>query len=187
MVARFEGKTHFWVEHLNKDCEALFAVNYFDTKDKNKFDIVKINQDGTHNVLNSYDEIELGIEDGCFAVKKNGLWGFIDGEGIEIIAPQYDNYCAFYSGLACVLKSDKWGFIDKQNNTVIPFNYSNCKEFYGGYAVATCPDGSKEVINTKGIVVYKTPKDVNVFNLGNNTILVESKVTTKFEMLKIEE
>lgn len=41
IVARFEGKTHFWVEHLNKDCEALFAVNYFDTKDKNKFDIVK--------------------------------------------------------------------------------------------------------------------------------------------------
>lgn len=77
----------------------------------------------TDTVINSYEDIEFGVEDGCFAVKYNGLWGFINEEAIEIIEPQYDNYCAFNNGFAAVCKNGKWGFINKNNELIIPFEY----------------------------------------------------------------
>lgn len=62
------------------------------------------------NLLGVYDE-------------KSNKYGYIDKEGNEVIAPQYDEIRSFSEGLAGVLKGDMWGFIDKDNNTIIPFQY----------------------------------------------------------------
>lgn len=131
IVAKFKNKTPFLVEQLTSKYNSLFVVRHFDI-----FHIILVYYDLTDTVINSYEDIEFGVEDGCFAVKYNGLWGFINEEAIEIIEPQYDNYCAFNNGFAAVCKNGKWGFINKNNELIIPFEYDiayyTC--FNGGYA-----------------------------------------------------
>lgn len=149
IVAYFETDKPVYIEHLNKDNENLFVLNYFNEQDKEPYKLVRTEEDGTQTLLNSYDNIEFGIEDGTFTVEKNGLWGFIDGDGNEIIKPQYNRCCSFQSGLACVKKGDLWGVIDKKNKNVISFKYHYCHDFYEGYAVVVNDKWSMELINTK--------------------------------------
>lgn len=123
-VAHFKQNFPFLVKQLTpKHCNLFVMKNFND-------DIYHIIQ-----VFNSYEDIEFGVENGCFAVKNNGLWGFINEEAEEIIEPQYDDYCAFCCGLAAVCKNGKWGFINKQNEVIVPFEYEipeySCfNEFY---------------------------------------------------------
>ena len=131
IVANFENEKPFLVQQLTSKHKDLFII-----KLKNIYHIIQVYQNLSYMILNSYEVIELGVEDGCFAVKQNGLWGFINEEAEEIIEPQYENYCAFSNGFAAVCKNNKWGFIDKQNEIVIPFEYEipdySC--FNGNYA-----------------------------------------------------
>ena len=73
-----------------------------------------------------------------------GEWGYIDGKGKEIIAPQYLYANNFIDGLAVVckgkwiVKSDNsywcdeqlWGVIDVNGDEVIPCRYEGIKVFY---------------------------------------------------------
>jgi WG containing repeat len=55
------------------------------------------------------------------------LWGFINLEGVEQIAPgNYMMAANFYKGLARVVHNvyRKWGMIDKTGKVIIPFKYS---------------------------------------------------------------
>lgn len=129
IVANFKNKKPFYVRQLTSKHNNLFVLAGF----ANDY---RVYNDLTDTALNSYEDIELGVEDGCFAVKNNRLWGFINEETEEIIEPQYENYCAFSNGFAAVCKNGKWGFINKQNEIVIPFEYDipdySC--FNGNYA-----------------------------------------------------
>ena len=119
IVAKFEDKLSFYVRRLSPNYTNLFVIGNFN----GIYQIVLVRDDLTYKILREYEDIEFGIEDGCFAVKNNGLWGFINEEANEIIEPQYDDYCSFSHGLAAVCKNGKWGFINKQNEVVIPFEY----------------------------------------------------------------
>ncbi len=46
--------------------------------------------------------------------KKNEKFGFIDKDGIEIIAPKYDRADEFYEGLALIQIENNLGYINKQ-------------------------------------------------------------------------
>ena len=119
-VAHFKRNSPFSVRQLTQQTNCLFVIkNYRD----NIYHIVQVFYDTDFTPINSYEDIEFGIEDGCIAVKYNGLWGFINEEAEEIIEPQYEDYCAFSSELAAVCKNGKWGFINKQNEVIIPFEY----------------------------------------------------------------
>ena len=119
-VAHFKRNSTFSVRQLTQQTNCLFVIkNYRD----NIYHIVQVFYDTDFTPINSYEDIEFGIEDGCIAVKYNGLWGFINEEAEEIIEPQYEDYCAFSSGFAAVCKNGKWGFINKQNEVIVPFEY----------------------------------------------------------------
>lgn len=120
VIAHFKRNFPFLVKQLTPKHNNLFVIKNFND---DIFHIVQVLEDASNATINSYEDIEFGVEDGCFAVKNNGLWGFINEEAEEIIEPQYEDYCAFSSGFAAVCKNGKWGFINKQNEVIVPFEY----------------------------------------------------------------
>ena len=184
VVAHFEYPSEtIRVELLSNEREDLFAVAYGDA---NGYNIVKILDDGAHKILANYDEIEFGEEEGTFAVQKDGLWGFIDIEGNEIIKPQYDKYQAFYNGVAIVRKDGKSGYINKQGEEITPLKYWHCGSFDGDIAVAKNFDHTTEVIDKSGIVLLKGEPNKDIYNIGNGSIFVERE-NQEFELVKIKE
>lgn len=132
-----EIKAHFTstgcldAENLSSENESIFYVSesfFKEDKEEDKELIVKVNPDLSYEILHEIGWIEFGIEDGAFAIMKEGLYGFIDYNGIEFIKPQYDKYCAFRNGFACVQKDEKWGFINKKNELIIPYEYENTED-----------------------------------------------------------
>ena len=64
-------------------------------------------------------------------VRKNGRYGFIDENHIEVIVPQYDDAFPYESdNFTFVRKGDLWGGIDIGGNVVLPFEYEDVELFY---------------------------------------------------------
>ena len=184
VVALFENTEVFRVEQLVDNNEFLFDLTIdFDAHEKHQ--IIRI-ENGKQKLLNTYDDVEHGEEDGTFAVQKNGLWGFIDVEGNETIKPQYDKYQAFYNGVAIVRRDGKRGYINKQGQEITLLKYWHCHYFYGGIAVAKNFDHTNEVIDKNGNVLLKSEPYKTIFNLGNGSVLVERE-NCEYEVVKIKE
>ena len=90
---------------------------------------------------NKYRSIESFSEGTAPVMSKAGKWGFIDKEGKEIIAPQYDGtnghfggVYGFSEGLAGMAKGGKWGYITKTGKVAIPFVYDEIRPFKEGVA-----------------------------------------------------
>ncbi|MFZ6009559.1 MAG: WG repeat-containing protein [Bacteroidota bacterium] len=54
-----------------------------------------------------------------FPVKEYGRWGYINGDGIEVIECKFDYAARFYEGLAAVKVDSLWGFIDQTGKMII--------------------------------------------------------------------
>ncbi len=84
--------------------------------------------------------------------KNKGLFGFMDFDGNQIIAPIYD-YLGFYNeGLAVAVKNGKYGYIDKGNNVIIDFIYESGSDFEAGRSIVGL-NGKVGVINRAGHVI----------------------------------
>ena len=182
IVAVFENSESFSVEQLVNN-KHLFDV-MIDFDDHEKHQIIRI-ENGKQILLNTYDDVEHGEEDGTFAVQKDGLWGFIDTNGDEIIAPQYEKYKSFSNGIAIVRKNRKWGYINKLGQNITPLKYWHCHYFYEGIAVAENFDHISEVIDKSGKVLLKGKPYREIYNLGNGSVLVERK-KQEYEIVKIK-
>lgn len=135
--------------------------------------------------------------EGMIGVKKNGKWGFIDNNGIEIIPFQYDRIgrqnmdnseeFSFSNKLAAVKKDDKWGFIDRKGNIIIPFQYDDVCSFNSTYTKA-CKNGKWGIISNKNeelvpfeyseilweehtLIPVKKDSNWGFIDLKNNTII----------------
>ena len=183
VVAFFENSEVFRVEQLVSNNKSIFDVTiYFD--DHEKHQIIRI-ENGKQKLLNTYDDVEHGEEDGTFAVQKNGLWGFIDTNGNEIITPQYEDYDSFNDGIAIVRKNRKRGYINKLGQEITPLKYWHCHYFYGDIAVAENFDHTSEVIDKNENVLFKSKPYREIFNLGNGSVLVERE-KQGYEIVKIK-
>ncbi|MCP3928986.1 MAG: WG repeat-containing protein [Bacteroidetes bacterium] len=83
---------------------------------------------GRIRVNTTYDEIG-GFAEGRLAVKRNGLWGFVNYEGLEVISCRFRKVHNFSEGVASVKLGQKWGFIDKLGNVEIDFIYRRAGQF----------------------------------------------------------
>ena len=143
IVAEFTNSRHSnCIEQLTQKSKNLYLIREHHNNDYSqfvKYIIVKMLTNKKYQILHTYDDIEIGVEDGCLAVQKENKWGFINEKAQEIITPQYDDYYSFNNGLAAVKKAGKWGFINKKNKTVIPFEYDiqNYSNFSKGKSPAT--------------------------------------------------
>lgn len=82
-----------------------------------------INKENKRIPLNNYSYVG-SISEGLILVNKNGLIGYIDKNGNEVIKPQYKNAFNFKEGLAVVENNEGlYGYIDKTGKIVIPLEY----------------------------------------------------------------
>jgi hypothetical protein len=107
---------------------------------------------------------------GVAAARKEGCWGFIDGQGNWVIEPKYDDVQASFSeGLAGVGMGDAYGYINRVGQVVIDLQYSDVVEFSEGLAtirvggdwsaVDYVRGGKCGVIDKKGNVVVEPKYD----------------------------
>ncbi len=80
-----------------------------------------------------YDDVR-DFSEGYAAVKKNGLWGYINSSGELAIDYQYTQQYvgAFSDGLVRVSTMGKYGFVDEDNSIVIPLEYAYAREYKHG-------------------------------------------------------
>lgn len=94
-----------------------------------------------------YDNFDTrnGFQEGLLAVKKDGLWGFVDEDGNVIIDFLYDPYdvetfdyitevltfeyvYTATNGYIAVLQNGKWGLIDTEGNVVVETAYDGISQ-----------------------------------------------------------
>ena len=61
--------------------------------------------------------------EGYAPIKKDGLWGFINEQGREVVPCKYEEVKFFKKGYAPVCKDKLWGFTNEQGEEVIPCKY----------------------------------------------------------------
>lgn len=111
--------------------------------------------DAGGRLLTKYKYLEIGpFADGLALVKLSDsdrakrLYGYIDREGKEVIAPQYKQARAFSDGLAEVQSGAQWGYINPQGQWALKAQYAQTTPFVGGYALVN----QQTVIDKQGKV-----------------------------------
>lgn len=69
-----------------------------------------------------------------FLVKQNGKYGYINGSGSIVIAPQFEQANDFSEGLARVSINGKYGFIDESGSIAIETQFNLASDFSEGLA-----------------------------------------------------
>ena len=125
-------------------------------------DIESFESDGKHGskvistneilVQPNYDYAGF-FHEGLACVKLNGMHGYIDKIGEEVIPLKYDAAWYFREGLAKVKLNGEWGYIDKTGGDVIPLKYdyaddlSEGREELIGDIVALLQSPAKNIIS----------------------------------------
>ena len=191
-VAHFSSTGVMHAELLSEFNDRIFEVSYYahNDDDKDIKQIVRTNPDFTYEVLHDIEDYEGGIEDGAFAIRKNGLWGFMDYNGVEFIKPQYKEYAAFSCGLAGVCKKGKWGFINKQNELIIPYEYNfpeNCwyqfEEYQNKRYIAILKNNKHGIIDSENNVIIPFKYD----DLGSVNKYIWAKKGNKYGIIDIND
>lgn len=99
----------------------------------------------------NYDYVDECIC-GLSKVSKNGMVGYANKEGVEIIKLIYNDGLTFNEGLVAVKKDKKWLYLDSTGNEVTHAIFDEAMSFENGMAVVT-KDGLSGYINRSGKVV----------------------------------
>ena len=124
------------------DTKILFAVNledgmaYFQSPTGKLF------------FCNRFNAVQ-GFSEGLAAVEINGMWGFIDKEGKQVIPCIYDDVGSYSEGLAPIEINGNWGYVDKSGKQAIPCIYEHVGSFSEGLAYVEI-SGKYGFIDTKG-------------------------------------
>ncbi len=101
-----------------------------------------------------YDYIGSFSKQKLAPFKRNGLYGYLNDKGVEIIAPKYQEVKAFPSdeGLAPIKSNGKWGYINKNGVVTISPKYDYADGFAKGLAIVGL-NGKKGVVNSQGKII----------------------------------
>lgn len=145
------------------DIEAAFNEKYdqvfmdgdiFSVQLNEKWGIV--DADGNELISPRYDWMGDEFVEDVIIVGINGVGiGFVNSEGVEIVAPKYSQAQDFENGFASVCYDGKWGFIDKTGKEVIPTIYDDVNNFEDGKAEVTL-NGETFFVDTEGNKLGKT-------------------------------
>ena len=116
-----------------------------------------------------YDELG-GFSEGRLAVKRNGMWGYVNEEGFEVIPCRFKFVKNFHDNVAVVKLGNKWGVIDKQGDVVINFQYTRLGNFRNGKAWAYTPKGVGYIDIQNNFVI--DPKFDKAFDFDNGVARV---------------
>ncbi len=116
-----------------------------------------------------YDDIGR-FRDHRLAVKRDGMWGFVNEDGVEVIPCQYKRYKDFNEGFAAVQLGINWGIIDKYGDVQVEFKFKKLGSFYNGLAWASHHKGMGYIDFDGHFVII--PKYDKVFDFENNVARV---------------
>ena len=110
-----------------------------------------------------------------YPIRENGLWGFMDEQGEEMVDIKYEWVGTFNEGLAVVQKGSLYGYIDKMGNIRIPIAYQEAESFRDGYAIVM-KEGKYGVINKANLVQVPFRYDeLGEFNNGLAYVGIDGK------------
>ena len=91
------------------------------------------------------------FNEGLAAVKRGGLWGYVDAQGQTVVPPRYDGAFAFSQGRAAVHRGGRWGYIDLTGLEVISLRYADARVFGSdGFAEVSIDGGTWTRIGAAG-------------------------------------
>lgn len=138
----------------------------------------------TDYIISNYEELRE-FKNGLAAVQnENGLWGYIDKTGKEVIPCQYKEAQDFSEGLAAVTNKDGlWGYIDKSDKVVIDFQYKMAMPFLEGLAPVKdiynywgyIDENGKEKIPFKYQEAYQFFNGLGIVKVGDKYKFVDEK------------
>lgn len=106
-------------------------------------------------VLLSASGVQAQQDDSPHRIKRNGKWGYADGQGNEVIPCKYNHAFPFYeSDLALVESEGKFGYIDKRGKVEIPLQYAKAYPFSDDRA-AVKKNGKYGFVTSYGYEVIK--------------------------------
>ena len=109
------------------------------------------------------------FKEGLARVKnQQGLWGYINKKGIEVIPCQFENAQDFSEGLAIIRnKEGLAGYIDKNGQIVIECQYIDAYDFHEGIAAVRIGEKQWKYINQVGeYIIDKTFEQADNFSEG---------------------
>ena len=125
--------------------------------------------------------------DPLFKIEKDGRWGFINQQGVEVIKPIFRGIGSFTDSVAPARMNGTWGFIDIKGNFVIPAIYDYACLFSEGYALVW-KDGKPFFIDHFGHKSYELPDSIqriSSFMDGEAAFILGRGNTSKTYRLKL--
>jgi hypothetical protein len=108
---------------------------------------------GREIFYDKYDDFVIGNYGGMNWVRNGNLYGFMDADGNEVVAPKYESILGFSDDRAAVKLNGLYGYIDKSGKLVIPHQYIKAESFQGGIARVTDKEGKVLFIDPDGKVL----------------------------------
>jgi len=129
--------------------------------------------DTAGNLISNYQWIDAahGYQEGYLAVKKDGLWGYIDLKGYLVLPLQYEEAYSFSNELALIKMNSLYGYIDKEGRIVIACQYIEASDFQQRYAAVKTNKGY-QFIDRKGVPITSDYYDeYHLFSEGLAAVL----------------
>ena len=101
---------------------------------------------GGRQVGNAYEDARPFSNEGYAAVKRGGLWGFIDLDGTVMVDFMFDDALSFGQHLAAVKIGEHWGYISLNGHVVIEPVFLEARSFSGGSAPVLTERGWQFII-----------------------------------------
>lgn len=117
-----------------------------------------LNQDFSQLLPPVYDELG-GVyqQGGLQMVRKDGLCGYVDANGVIVIPPQFEEAEMFRGGIAVVKQNGKYGCINQRGQFVIPLEYNRIERPVSGEAYME-KGGVKTPFHNPMVLEYDTPQ-----------------------------
>jgi hypothetical protein len=140
----------------------------------------------------AYPFLEDLASDGDLLLKKlfpfiqNGSFGYMDHQGKQIIAAQYEDASAFYEGLAIVSKNELFGLINKKNESIIALKYLDISKSAEGFVAED--SAGYYIFNNQGQLLQKEALQWEELQqtlsaLSTQVETVEPKVVSKYHRI----
>lgn len=118
-----------------------------------------VNENGWKTIGNAEYSKYLSLnkpvfKDGLISISNQNGYGFMNQNGIVVIAAQFDKVKEFSNGLVAVCKNDKWGFLDTTGTVIIPLKFREVTSFTDSGLADVNLNGEWQIINKEGQLIY---------------------------------
>jgi hypothetical protein len=83
------------------------------------------------------------------------IWGFIDAQGHEVVAPQFQALQNFFQGVAWFQRDNRWGLINQEGIELLHPQFKRVEPFESDFTLAS-EESSRLLVSTKGEIIRST-------------------------------